>query len=78
MKPLHNLLFAVLLLPFFSHAQDNYQPGAVVTLKGDTIHGYINFKEWEINPRSISFQASTGVSPVKYSVNDIQYFIFFI
>ena len=39
-------LVTLLLLPLLSIAQSNYKSGYVVTLKGDTLRGYINYKEW--------------------------------
>jgi len=48
------LLFA-LLIPVFSNAQNNYKPGFVVTLKGDTLQGAIDYKEWGQNPSKIQF-----------------------
>ena len=45
------------LLPLLSIAQANYKSGYVVTLKGDTLRGYINYKEWGRNPKDIDFKA---------------------
>jgi len=46
MKHLVKLLLIFILLPFISTAQTNYKPGYVVTLTGDTLHGFIDYKEW--------------------------------
>lgn len=56
MKLVYTLLFYVILLPGLSFAQSNYKPGYVVDLKGDTLRGFINYKEWDNNPKSFGFK----------------------
>ncbi len=56
MKYLYSFLALILLHPTISSAQNNYKPGYVVTLKGETIKGFINYKEWNNNPKSIDFK----------------------
>ncbi len=59
---------------FFATAQQNLQPGLVVTASGDTLRGFIDYKEWHRNPSTVSFSA-TEVSPAKtYSHKEIVYF----
>lgn len=44
-------------------AQRNYIDGTVVLRNGDTLKGKIDYREWSINPRSISFQnGASGIS----------------
>jgi len=75
MKPYYKLLLPALLLPLFSVAQSNYKPGYVVMLKGDTLRGLINIKEWNINPRKISFKTSAdNKDATELGVNDITFF----
>ena len=63
MKNIYKFLF-LFLLPLTSIAQSNYKPGYVVTLKGDTLHGFIDYKEWGRNPKDIRFKnsLSTGAA----------------
>jgi hypothetical protein len=68
------LLIAFLAFPFFSNAQSNDQPGVVVNLKGDTLHGFINYSDWENNPTSIIFKGTTGSAPQKFTPQDVSYF----
>ncbi len=56
MKNFYKVLLVASLLPLFSFGQSNYKPGYVVTLKGDTLHGFIDYKEWNSNPISINFK----------------------
>lgn len=68
-------LFIAFIFPFYSIAQSNYQPAEVVNLKGDTLHGFINYREWANNPKSIFFKTDTGaVTAVKYTPRDLAYF----
>lgn len=67
-----SLLF---LLPFFCFPQNTYKPGYVTTLKGDTIHGFIDYREWGSNPNSITFRASISDSKKRiFSPEEISYF----
>ncbi|QEC79406.1 hypothetical protein [Mucilaginibacter ginsenosidivorax] len=72
MKPLFLLAAALTLLPALTFAQSNFKPGYVVTLKGDTLRGEINQKEWFGNPKSVEFKSAAGVKT--YTVDDIGYF----
>lgn len=75
MKPYYKLLLPALLLPLFSVAQSNYKPGYVVTLKGDTLRGFINIKEWAVNPKKISFKTTAdNKNSRELGVNDITFF----
>jgi hypothetical protein len=75
MKFFLSLLLMGVLLPIFCLAQSNYTPGYVVTVKGDTIKGFIDYKEWHYTPTNISFKAAlTEVNSKKYTVNDISCF----
>jgi hypothetical protein len=58
----------LVLLTFFnlSHAQKNFVEGYVVTLSHDTIKGYIDYREWRKNPKSISFRDSSGSIIIYY------------
>jgi hypothetical protein len=68
------LLALVLLAPAISFAQSNYKPGDVVTAKGDTVAGFINYKEWDKNPYTITFQNSLQGQKVEYSSKNIAAF----
>lgn len=60
MKKLYALLFAATLFPFFLKAQSNYKPGYAVTVKGDTLRGFIDLREWQLDPRNINFKTSVN------------------
>jgi hypothetical protein len=74
MKIFHKCFFAILLFPFCSFAQSNYQPGLIVNLKGDTIRGKIDYKEWEASPKSILFKSDSLAEPQKFTVSQVKFF----
>ena len=67
-------LIAFALFPLFSLAQANYKPGYAVTLKGDTLRGFIDFREWDKTPTTINFKSSENDKIIKLSVQNIKYF----
>ncbi len=76
MKHFYKLLLIIAVLsPLFSLAQGYYKPGFVINLKGDTLKGYIDLKEWGNNPQDVNFKTSLDKSaPQDFTVNDIGYF----
>lgn len=67
------LLIAV-CLPLFSIAQSNYKVGYVIDIKGDTLRGYIDQKEWGHNPKSISFKPTPAGKVQQLGLSVINYF----
>jgi hypothetical protein len=56
-----HLVFSALILlftPLLSSAQVNLKRGFVVTSQGDTLKGYLDYKEWIKTPKSVSFNAT--------------------
>ena len=63
-------LFSLLLV-----AQTNYKPGIVIPANGDTLKGWIDYGNWRVNPRKITFrQGADDKASVSYTVSEIQYF----
>jgi len=56
-KYLFTLLSLCVLTQFNALAQRNLKPGYVVNLKGDTTKGYVDYKEWRLNPNRFDFKA---------------------
>ncbi|RYY14969.1 MAG: hypothetical protein EOO04_29400 [Chitinophagaceae bacterium] len=62
-------------LTFSGWSQANFKNATIVNNNGDTLHGQINYKEWNVNPKAISFKTNNGKhSNTKYAVKDIRYF----
>ncbi|HEY4322452.1 MAG TPA: outer membrane beta-barrel protein [Mucilaginibacter sp.] len=58
MHNFYKTVLAAILFPLFTLAQSNYKPALVINLKGDTVHGFIDYKEWDKNPKNINFKSS--------------------
>jgi hypothetical protein len=75
MKHLNKLIAALLFSPFLLSAQSHYKPGYVVTTKGDTIRGFIDYQPWDSNPASITFKAAMTDRDTKtFTLHNISYF----
>lgn len=51
-------LLAWVAFTFLALAQSNYKSGYILKLNGDTVKGYINYKEWVRNPEYIEFKTA--------------------
>lgn len=63
-----------LAMPIFALGQSNYREGYITKTNGDTVKGYINVKEWDTNPRYVSFKKVLTEQDIKYSVLEIKGF----
>jgi hypothetical protein len=54
-------------------AQKNYLPGILSLSNGDTLRGYINYLNWEKNPRKISFKANNESVSREFDANQLKY-----
>lgn len=52
----HIYLIAFILFPFFSSAQVNYQEAVIVKNNGETIKGFVDYREWTFTPTTIDFK----------------------
>jgi hypothetical protein len=76
MKNPYVTLFSLLLIPIFSVAQNNYKAGYMVTLKGDTLNGFISYKTGNKNPLEFTFKDNLNSSRTKtFSAADATAFV---
>jgi len=69
------LLLAFLLSSaLFVSAQKNYKPGYVVSIKGDTSKGLIDYKGWDRNPDEIHFKSDVNGNLKTYTSADLNAF----
>jgi hypothetical protein len=70
------LLFisAFLCLGSTVFAQKNYQKAWLVLNDGDSLHGLVDYRNWERNPETISFKSSENAEVKNYTVKDLQAF----
>jgi hypothetical protein len=55
-------------------AQVDYRPGYVVTQPGDTVRGFIDYRNWERSPEKISFRETAGGVDRLYAPLDLRAF----
>jgi hypothetical protein len=46
-----------LIFPVLAFGQNNYKAGYIVKSNGDTVKGYINYREWDRTPKKIEFKS---------------------
>ena len=77
MKPVHTRICLALILTLcygICLAQPNYKKGFIVNTNGDTLSGFINYKEWYKTPRSFSFKLSADDSRTEtYGLNNLTF-----
>ncbi len=72
--------FKITLLAFSTsivlslHAQNNWQKGYVVTNANDTLRGFIDQRDWTVNPTIISFRKTRDKKAEKFSTGKVNYF----
>jgi len=73
LKSLATLMLGT-FLSLNAYSQQNFIPGYVVTTDGDTLHGQIDYRNWDKNPDKISFVHEGKTTPEQYSPLDIKSF----
>jgi hypothetical protein len=74
MQQFHTPLIILLLCGLISQraqSQDNYVQGYVVTNAGERLSGWINYRNWRINPDKIAFKANAEAAPAFFTPGDI-------
>lgn len=73
MKKLTLVILGILIFQS-SFSQTQNLPGYIVTLKGDTIHGTIDYHSWGVNPTKVSFRSVNDNVQNIYKPKDIKSF----
>ena len=68
------LLFVGVLFSYLSYSQENYLPGFVIKNNGDTLKGFIDYRNWGINPRKIDFKSTNNSGSISFKPTDIKEF----
>jgi hypothetical protein len=63
---------AISITPCFS--QENFLPGYLVRNNGDTVSGFIDYRNWERNPDIISFREKSPATTIQYTPGRIKGF----
>jgi len=66
------VLFVVwVLFSYLSYSQENFFPGYVINNSGDTSKGFVDYKNWAINPKEVVFKSTATSSPTTFIPTDI-------
>ena len=65
------LLFAFSLI---ATAQINFLPATVLTTNGEKMEGFIDYRNWDKNPREIDFKKTETSETIHFHPKDINYF----
>ncbi|MBU1008953.1 MAG: PorT family protein [Bacteroidetes bacterium] len=68
------LMILFMMIGFSVNAQENYEPGYVISQSGDTLFGYIDYRNWEASPEKIGFVLMPGGDKNYYSPVNIRQF----
>jgi hypothetical protein len=68
-------ILLMLSLPFSStYGQGKFIPGYIIKPNGDTVHGYIDYRNWSVNPVKISFKEQLNDTQKTYTCIDVNGF----
>jgi hypothetical protein len=67
-------LFSAIIISRIGCCQKNFVPGYLIDLKGDTLHGLIDFRNPDVNPDRISFKSNLNNTPVLFNPTSIKGF----
>jgi hypothetical protein len=68
MKLFYAILFFLSYYSSVSFAQSRFKPGYIVDLQKDTLKGFIDYRGWDQNPKTISFKNNGAIKT--YTVNE--------
>jgi hypothetical protein len=70
------IVLIIIGLAFFhtSYCQKNYLAGYIIKTNGDTLHGFIDYRNWNENPNKIIFKKTLTDNLIKYTPIDIKEF----
>lgn len=65
------LFVAGMMFSCLSYSQKNFSQGLVVNNNGDTLRGYVDYRNWAINPKAVDFKATAASSTRTFLSTDI-------
>jgi hypothetical protein len=73
MKKFGLIVLGIILFQAVS-SQVNYMPGFIIDNTSDTLHGFIDYRNWKNNPNQINFKIQIEDNPLIYKPHDIKEF----
>lgn len=65
------IAFSCIIVSLLSKGQVNEIPGFIIQHDGDTLNGYIDYRNWDKNPSALAFKVNKTDSYQIFSTNDI-------
>jgi hypothetical protein len=70
-----SVLFTVsFLFSYLSYSQENFSPGFIIKNSGDTLKGFVDYRNWAINPKVVDFKSTATSYPTTFIPTDIKEF----
>jgi hypothetical protein len=73
-KYLSSFILSLLLISSAAYAQENFQPGYIISANQDTLRGFIDYGNWSENPEQITFKNTPISETIVHGVDDIMGF----
>lgn len=64
----------ILFIPLHGNAKSNFEEGYMISNTGDTISGWIDFRDWNTGPFIIEFKSDLSLPALKLNAHTIQEF----
>lgn len=74
---LKHLIISIFFLSFFSNyifGQKNFKPASIELINGARISGFIDYRNWEKNPKKISFKKKENDDEEEYTIENLSSF----
>jgi hypothetical protein len=68
------LILSLIFISLESYCQENFLPGYLIEPAGDTLHGFVDYRNWVRNPDKISFKANLSDYKLEYTPDQIKGF----
>ncbi len=69
------LLLVCLTGVSLAYSQENFVSGSIIKLNGDTVKGYVDYRNWEKNPNKIKFKEGENSKIMEYNPLQIGAFV---
>jgi len=69
------LLYLLVFSSIVARAQKNYVPAIVISQQNDSLRGFIDYRNWRVNPEQISFKQDLQANEQRFTAADIAGFL---
>ncbi len=68
------LLFIGILFTCLIYSQEDYLPGFVIKNNGDTLKGFVDYRNWGVNPDKIDFRSTVNSGSTTFNPTEVKGF----